>query len=58
MKNVQISQDLFINLVKYHLAEMYEVENHIKKELEKKLDSLVKRQYYTQYKTGDTEIER
>ena len=58
MKNVQISKELFINLIKYHYFEMYEFENEIKNELEKKLNSIVMREHYTTYKTAPTEQER
>lgn len=58
MKNVQISQDLFFNLIRYHLAEMCEFEDDIKTELEKKINSMVKRQYYSEYKTAETDEEK
>ena len=58
MKNVQITQDLFLALVKYHLLEAIEEEEKIKKELAEKLDALAKRQIYSQYKTAPTEEER
>ena len=37
---------------------MYEFENEIKNELEKKLNSMVMREYYTAYKIAPTEQER
>lgn len=58
MKNVQITQDLFLALVKYHLLEAAEEEEKIKKELTEKLDAMAKRQIYSQYKTAPTEEER
>lgn len=58
MKNVQITQDLFLALVKYHLLEAIEEEEKIKKELAEKLDAMAKRQIYSQYKTAPTEEER
>jgi len=58
MKNVQITQDLFLVLVKYHLLEAAEEEEKIKKELTEKLDAMAKRQIYSQYKTAPTEEER
>ena len=58
MKNVQISKELFIKLIKYHYFEMYEFENEIKNELEKKLNSIVMREHYTTNKTAPTEQER
>ena len=58
MKNVQISKELFVKLIKYHHFKMYEFENEIKNELEKKLNSIVMREHYTTYKTAPTEQER
>ena len=58
MKNVQISKELFVKLIKYHHCEMYGFEGEIKNELEKKLNSIVMREHYTTYKTAPTEQER
>lgn len=58
MKNVQITQELFFSLVKYHLLEATGEEEEIKKELTEKLDAMAKRQIYSQYKTAPTEEER
>jgi len=58
MKNVQITQDLFLALVKYHLLESIDEKEKIKKELTKKLDAMAKRQIYSQYKNAPTEEER
>ena len=58
MKKVQISKELFFNLIRFHFAEMYEVEEDIKNELQQKLNSMVMREYYTAYKTAHTEQER
>lgn len=58
MKNVQITQELFLSLVKYHLLEATGEEEKIKKELTEKLDAMAKRQIYSQYKTAQTEEER
>lgn len=58
MKNVQISKELFVKLIKYHHFEMYEFEDEIKNELEKKLNSIVMHEHYTTYKTAPTEQER
>ena len=56
MKNVQISQELFIAITKYFLLGQEELS--IQKGLELKLDALVKRELYTKYKTAPTEEER
>ena len=58
MKNVQISQELFFLLVRYFLIEQEETEPEIVKALEKKVDALVMRELYTQYKTAPTEEEK
>ena len=58
MKNIQISQELFIALMKYFLLEQEELLPEIKKGLEKKLDALVMRELYTKYKTAPSEEER
>lgn len=58
MKNVQISQELFIALMRCFLLEQEELYPEIKKGLEKKLDALVMRELYTKYKTATSEEER
>ena len=58
MKNVQISQELFIALMRYFLLEQEELYPEIKKGLEKKLDALVMRELYTKYKIAPSEEER
>ena len=54
----QISEELFIELLKYHLVEIDDVLPEIKKGLEEKLEAMVKRDLYTKYKTAPTEEER
>lgn len=58
MKNVQISYELFLELIKYHLLESDADTEKIKKELANKMDALVKRELYSKYKTAPTEEER
>lgn len=58
MKNVQISQELFIALMRCFLLEQEELYPEIKKGLEKKLDALVMRELYTKCKTVPSEEER
>ena len=58
LKNVQISEELFFALLKYHLVEMDEVLPQIKKGLEEKLEAMVRRELYIKYKTAPTEEER
>ena len=58
MKNVQISQELFMQLLRFHLMEDVGCESEIKQELEKKLDKMVMRDLYGKFKTALTEEER
>lgn len=66
MKKVQITEELFRKLLQYHFSdifgyedeELFEIERDIKRDLEKKLNALSMRSYYTQYKTAETEQER
>ena len=58
MKNVQISHKLFVALIKYFLLAQEEQLPEIQKGLEQKVDTLVKRELYTKYKTAPTEEER
>ena len=47
MKNIQISEELFFALLKYHLVEIDDVLPEIKKGLEDKLEAMVRRDLYT-----------
>lgn len=58
MGRIQISQELFIDLIRYFVLEDYNYFENIKKALEKKTDSMLKREYYTKYKTAPSEKER
>ena len=58
MKQIQISEQLFFALLKYHLMEIDEVLPEIKKGLEDKLEAMVRRELYTKYKTAATEEKR
>lgn len=58
MKQVQISEELLFALLKYHLMDCNEYLPEIEKGLAQKLDAMVRRQLYTQYKTASTEEER
>ena len=57
-KQIQISQKLFIMLVKYFVLDMEVDCEEIKKELNKKLDAVSMRQLYSTYKTVPTEAEK
>ena len=58
MGNVQISQELFMQLLRFHLVEDESCEGEIKQGLEKKLDRMVMRDLYGKFKTAPTEEER
>lgn len=58
MKSVQIPQELFIQLVKYHLCDDDLWEDEIKTGLERKMENIINRMTYTDYKTAPTEEER
>ena len=58
MKQVQVPQELFVQLIHYHLMEDNSHEGEIKIGLEKKLDTLVLRELYGEAKTAPTEEER
>ena len=59
MKNVQIPYELFVALLRYHLVvEDGFCAEEIRQGLEKKLDSMVRHELYTKYKTAPTEEER
>ena len=58
MKNVQISYDLFIDLLQYHLVQDNSNEDAIKQMLGDKLDAMVRHELYGKYKTASTEAER
>ena len=55
---MQISEEIFIALLKYHLVEIDDVLPEIKKGLEEKLEAMVRWDLYTKYKTAPTEEER
>ena len=50
MKNVQISQELFVALLHYHLSGENEYEEVIEQGLEQKLDAMLRHELYAQYK--------
>ena len=58
MKNVQISEELFVVIMRYFMLEQEEMLPQIKQGLEKKLDAMVMRELYTKYKTAPTEEEK
>ena len=58
MKNVQVPYDLFVDLVLYHLNGEEDFKEDIRLGLEQKLDAILNRQLYSQYKTAPTEEQR
>lgn len=58
MAKVQITEELFRALLHYHLLDNIEWEAEIKRDLGYKLDAMVKRQLYTQYKTAPAQLDR
>ena len=58
MRNVQISQELFMQLLCFHLVEDEGCEKEIKQGLEKKLDRMVMRDLFGKSKTAPTEEEK
>ena len=58
MKNVQIPFELFIALVAYHMGNDLEREQEIVDGLSRKLDAMVLREWYSQYKSAPTEEAR
>ena len=58
MKQVQIPQELFVQLIRYHLMEDDSRVDKIRIGLEKKLDAMVLRELYGKSKTAPTEEER
>lgn len=58
MKQVQIPQELFVQLIRYHLMEDDSYMDEIRIGLEKKLDAMVLRELYGKSKVASTETER
>lgn len=63
MKKIQITQDLFVKMIKYFYGdefelgddELCELYHEIKSGIDKKLDAISRRGYYTEYKTADSD---
>ena len=58
MKNVQIPYELFVVLVLYHLNDEEDFQDDIRRGLSQKLDAMLNRQLYSQYKTAPPEEQR
>lgn len=58
MKNIQISEELFFSLVKYHLVDIEDELPGIQKGLMNKMEAMIMRELYSKYKTAPTEEEK
>ncbi len=58
MKNVQISRELFMKILKYHLFGIDKYDEEIRKGLKDKLHMMEKHYSYSKSKTAPTEAER
>ena len=52
MKSVQIPYELFVDLVLYHLNGEDDFDEEIRRGVEQKLNAMLNRQLYSQYKTA------
>lgn len=52
MKNVQIPQELFMKLLRYHLLDDDSCTEEVKNGLEQKMNAMVERELYTRSKTA------
>lgn len=57
MKNVQVPQQLFMKLLRYHLLDDDSCADDVKKGLEQKMNTMVERELYTKSKTAPTKSE-
>lgn len=59
-KSIQIPQNLFIELIQYFMygVDSKERHEHIKSQLDAKLDRIIEHDLYTQYKTAPTDEQR
>lgn len=58
MKHIQITEELFLMLCNYFLNNDTAQHESIKNELDKKLDKMVLRQIYSEYKGTESDTER
>lgn len=58
MKNIQIPQELFMKLLRYHLLDDDNCAADVKKGLEQKMNAMAERELYTKSKTVPSEEER
>ena len=55
-RNVQIPYELFIELIRFHLFDLYEGEKKIRTGLEQKLKAMSDRQLYSKYKPQNLKV--
>jgi hypothetical protein len=58
MKNVQITGELFVTLIRYFVLDQHELYTEIRKGLEQKVDAMLRRELFTKYKTAPTDEEK
>lgn len=58
MTNIQMSYELFEDLILYHLRSEDDFEEEIRQGLEQKIDAILNRQLYSQHKSAPTEEQR
>ena len=58
LKMVQITENLFVELMKYHVLGIEDSLPEIKIGLEQKFEAMIKRELYTKSKTAETEADR
>lgn len=58
MKHIQITEELFIQLLQFHLCDDPLWQEEIVTGLERKMESVVNRNTYTKYKSAPTAEER
>ena len=58
MKNVQVPQQLFMKLLRYHLLDDDNCAADVKKGLEQKMNAMAELELYTKSKTAPSEEER
>ena len=66
MKKIQITQELFVKMLKYFYSDELEFDDYelnelyydIKNGIDKKMDAISRRSYYTEYRTAETDAAR
>ncbi|MEG3058418.1 complexin-2 [Anaerorhabdus sp.] len=58
MKHYQITEELFFMLARYHLLGQEDEREEIEMLLQSKVDAMINRSLYSQYKTADSPAEQ